>query len=191
MIINDPQSSEKHPAIDLQVVRSGSPENWQFLLAYTATKNDTLVGHPFNRAAEWSPNQEINTGDQTTQRDVPHLGAVSPAVWHRGIGELQQRERGAAVPPGAAARGRQIPTFVINTDPLGTMQLPTTNYVDLRLDKSFRLVGAQTTVGAGELLQPAECEHHSNVESASRADLPVPDAVLRPRLMEFGVKYAF
>jgi hypothetical protein len=57
----------KHTAIDLQVVKRIS-DDWQFLASYTATKNDAKVGHPLNRAAEYNPNAEINTGDQSTQK---------------------------------------------------------------------------------------------------------------------------
>lgn len=190
MIINDPNSSERHTAVDLQVVKRIS-DNWQVLASYTATFNDAKVGHPLNRAAEYNPNAEINTGDQSTQRTfrasglyrLPYGVAVS-ANFNSESGAPQSRQvllRG----------GTQIPTFVINTDPLGTLQLPTTSYVDLRIDKSFELVQRQRVTLRVNFFNLLNANTIQTWNQRAGPTYLYPTLILRPRLMEFGVQYTF
>jgi hypothetical protein len=190
MNINDPRSSETHTAIDLQVVKRIS-NDWQFLAAYTATKNDGLVGHPLNRAAEYNPNAEINTGDKSTQTTfrmsglyrLPYGVAVS-ANFNSESGAPQSRQvlvRG----------GTQIPNFVINTDPLGTLRLPTTSYVDLRIDKSFQLLGSQRVAVRVNFFNLLNANTIQTWNQRAGATYLYPTLILRPRLMEFGAQYTF
>jgi len=190
MFVNDPRSAEKHFVVDLQLIKRIS-QNWQFLLSYTSVKNDTFVGHPTNRAAQLEPNQEINMGDQTTQRTfrvsglyrLPRGIAVS-ANFNSESGAPQSRQvlmRG----------GITIPTFVINTDPLGTIQLPTTNYVDLRLDKSFALGQSQRVAFRVNFFNLLNANTVQTWNQRAGSTYLYPTLVLRPRLMEFGVHYTF
>jgi hypothetical protein len=142
MIISDPNSSEKHTAVDLQVVKRIS-DNWQLLGFYTVTRNDAVVGHPLNRAAEYNPNAEINTGDQSTQRTF-RVSGLYRLRYGVAVSANFNSESGAPQSRQVLLRGGvSIPTFVIDADPLGTLKLPTTSYVDLRIDKSFELVQRQ------------------------------------------------
>jgi hypothetical protein len=190
MIVNDPRAAEKHYVADLQVVKRIS-QNWQFLLSYTATKNDTFVGHPNNQAAFLEPNQEINAGDHTTQQTfrisglyrLPYGVAVS-ANYNSESGAPQSRQvlmRG----------GTTIPTFVINTDPLGSIQLPTTQYVDLRLDKTFKLVNTHTMAVRVNFFNLLNANTIQTWNQRAGPTFLYPTLVLRPRLMEFGVNYRF
>jgi hypothetical protein len=104
MIINDPKSSERHTAIDLQVVKRIS-DNWQFLASYTARLNDAEVGPlRLNRAARYNRTPEINTGDQSTQRTFRCLGFYRLPYWHRRLGQLQQLRAGRRSRGRSAAR---------------------------------------------------------------------------------------
>ena len=190
MIINDPKSSERHTAIDLQVQKRIS-DNWQFLASYTVTMNDAVIGHPLNRAAEYNPNAEINTGDQSTQRTfrvsgfyrLPY-GIAASANFNSESGAPQSRQvllRG----------GAQIPTFVINTDPLGTLKLPTTSYVDLRLDKSFEVLERQRLTLRVNFFNLLNANTTQTWNQRAGPTYLYPTLILRPRLMEFGVQYAF
>ena len=190
MIINDPRSSETHTAVDLQLVKRIS-NNWQFLAAYTATKNDGFVGHPLNRAAEYNPNAEINTGDKSTQTTfrmsglyrLPYGVAVS-ANFNSESGAPQSRQvlvRG----------GTQIPNFVINTDPLGTLKLPTTSYVDLRIDKSFQVLGSQRVAVRVNFFNLLNANTIQTWNQRAGPTYLYPTLILRPRLMEFGAQYTF
>jgi hypothetical protein len=190
MFINDPGSAETHKAIDLQLVKRIS-QNWQLLVAYTATKNDTLVGHPQNRAANFEPNQEINTGDKSTQKTfrisglyrLPYGVSVS-ANFNNESGVPQSRQvlvRG----------GAQIPNIVLNTDPLGTISLPTVRVVDLRVDKSFALRGSHRVAMRVNFYNLNNASAITAWTLRSGPTYLVPTAILKPRIMEFGLSYTF
>ena len=190
MIVNDPRADEKHVAVDLQLIKRIS-QNWQFLMAYTATKNDTFVGHPSNRAAVLEPNQEINTGDKSTQKTF-RMSGLYRLPYGVAVSMNYNSESGAPQSRQVLARGgTTIPTFVLNTDPLGTIQLPTTQYVDLRIDKSFRLVGAQRMSVRVNFFNLLNANTIQTWNQRAGATFQFPTLVLRPRLMEFGVNYTF
>jgi carboxypeptidase family protein len=187
--INDQRSAETHRVIDMQVIKRIS-SNWQFLISYTATKNNTLVGHPSNRAANYDPNQEINTGDHTTQKTfrisglyrLPY-GVSASANFDSETGIPQARQvllRG----------GAQTPTFVINACPLGCVTLPTTNVVDVRFDKSFA-VGRQKVSARVNFYNLTNANQAVTWNLRSGPTYLVPTVILRPRVVEFGVSYSF
>ena len=190
MIINDPASSERHTAADIQVVKRIS-NNWQFLTSYTVTKNDAVVGHPANRAAEYNPNAEINTGDQSTQRTF-RMSGFYRLPYGVAISANFNSESGAPQSRQVLVRGGvQIPNIVINTDPLGTLQLPTTKYIDLRIDKSFRIVGAERVAVRVNFFNLLNANTVQTWNQRAGATYLFPTLILRPRLMEFGVQYTF
>ena len=90
-----------------------------------------------------------------------------------------------------ARGGITIPTFVINTDPLGTIQLPTTQYVDLRVDKSFQLVRDQRMSVRVNFFNLLNANTVQTWNQRAGPTYLYPTLVLRPRLMEFGVNYTF
>jgi hypothetical protein len=87
--------------------------------------------------------------------------------------------------------GTQIPTFVINTDPLGTLKLPTTSYVDLRLDKSFEVLQRQRLTLRVNFFNLLNANTTQTWNQRAGPTYLYPTLILRPRLMEFGVQYAF
>ena len=102
MIINDPRSSERHTPSTCRS-SSGSPT--------TGSSSRRIRPRTTTR---WSGTLESCRGVQPERRNqhrrsidaanVPCLGVLSPAVRHRRVGELQQRERGTAVEAGPAPR---------------------------------------------------------------------------------------
>jgi hypothetical protein len=187
--INDPRSAETHRVIDMQVIKRIS-SNWQFLISFTATKNNTLVGHPSNRAANYDPNQEINSGDHTTQKTF-RISGLYRLPYGVSASANFDSETGTPLARQVLLRGgAQIPTFVINACPLGCVTLPTTNVIDVRFDKSF-------TMGRQKVAARVNFYNLTNANEATAWNLRsgptylVPTVILRPRVVEFGVSYAF
>ena len=129
MIVNDPNGNEKHKSIDLQLTKRMS-RRWQFLVSYGAVKNDFPLPRPadFSRAIpQYNPNVDINSANHTWE----WVGKVSgiyvlpaqvdvSANFNYQSGNPQARQvlfRG----------GQQIPTRVLNVEPLGSLRLPNTN----------------------------------------------------------------
>jgi hypothetical protein len=87
--------------------------------------------------------------------------------------------------------GVSIPTFVINTDPLGTLHLPTTSYVDLRVDKSFELPQRQRVTLRVNFFNLLNANTTQTWNQRAGPTYLYPTLILRPRLMEFGIQYMF
>jgi hypothetical protein len=190
-IVNVDAMAEKHAAVDLQLIKRIS-NNWQFLVAYAATKNNTpyFRADGRQRAIALDPNLTINSADRTTQHTfrisglyrLP-LGFALSANYNRESGIPQARQvlvRG----------GRQIPQLVLNAEPLGSFYLPATNVLDLRVNKSFRIGAHQIATRVNFFNINNSNAIRSWTVRAGSAYLR-PTGIMRPRIVEFGVSYTF
>jgi len=87
--------------------------------------------------------------------------------------------------------GRQIPTIVLNVEPIGSFHLPDLNVVDIRLQKTFsggKALRVTPRVNIYNLL-------NSNVITAwnvrSGTTFKKPSAILPARIVEFGAAVTF
>jgi hypothetical protein len=80
---------------------------------------------------------------------------------------------------------------VINTDPLGTLKLPTTSYVDLRVEKSFELPQRQRVSVRVNFFNLLNANTTQTWNQRAGPTYLYPTLILRPRLMEFGAQYTF
>lgn len=189
-IVNDDRSAETHKGLDLQLIKRIS-HNWQFLVAYTATKNNTFVGHPSNRAANLEPNQEINTGDHTVQKTF-RISGLYRLPYGVGISANFNSESGTPQARQVFLRGgTQVPNIVINATPIGSVILPTTNVVDLRLDKSFQLPGHHKASVRVNFYNLGNASTITAWNLRSGNTYLAPTTILRPRIAELGFQYSF
>jgi hypothetical protein len=194
IISNDLGLIETHKAIDAQLVKRIS-SGWQFLAAFSATKNNIpLVRSPSGNRfiPQWNPNVEINNSDRTWE----WIGKISGTYMLPAQVSLSanfNHERGAPQARQVLFRGgRQIPTMVLNVEPLGSLRLPNTNIVDVRVDKSFRLPNNGHRVALRLNLYNAL--NASTVLSRtlrSGSAYLRPTSIVRPRIVEVGVQYTF
>jgi hypothetical protein len=192
--INDPRSTEHHTTAEFQLTKRYS-RRLQFLASYSATKNDTLVpvltGLVLNAPSTFDPNAEINTGDHTWE----WLGRASGVyTFPANVSVAANFDNRSGQPLARTAlftAGKQIPSIVLNVDPIGTLRLPTTHVLDVRIDKSF-------TFGNGRKLAPRVNIYNVlnsntvtgwNTLSGSRYLLP--STIVRPRIVEFAATYTF
>jgi hypothetical protein len=190
MIVDDPRAAETHRAIDVQLIKRLS-NRWQFLTAYTATKNNTLVGHPGNRAANLEPNQEINQGDKTWEW-IYRLSGIYMMPYGVSVSANFNHESGVAQARQVLVRGgAQIPNIVLNADPLGSLRLPHTNVVDFRVDKSFTVRGSQRVALRVNLYNALNAGAVTAWTLRAGTAYLRPTTILRPRIVEGGITYTF
>lgn len=194
MVINDPRSTERHRTVELSVNKRFS-RRWQLMASYSATKNSTLVpgqsGLVLTSPPNFDPNTEFNTGDNTWE----WLGRVSAVYVFPGTVNLSVNFDHRSGTPQARqvlfSGGLQIPTIVLNVDPVGTLRLPNTNVVDLRVGKEFKLPG-------GKRLSPRlnvyNVTNSNTVVARNLRSGPsylLPSGILRPRIMELSMAFTY
>jgi hypothetical protein len=141
MLVNDPAADSSFKTIEVGTTKRLS-HSWQLNASYAATKRHIPNGVGDNYTP-YNPNSEINTTDDTWE----WLGKISAGVilpyqivasvnYENRSGEPQARQvlfRG----------GKQVPSLVVNVEPIGSIRLPTTNVVDVRAEKQFGLGGGR------------------------------------------------
>jgi hypothetical protein len=146
MLINDPASNSSFKTIEVGTTKRLS-RRWQLNASYAATKrhipNGVASSAQGDSFSAYNPNTEINTTDDNWE----WLGKVAAGVllpygivtsinYENRSGEPQARQvlfRG----------GKQVPSLVVNVEPLGSIRLPSTNIVDVRAEKQFGLGGGR------------------------------------------------
>jgi carboxypeptidase family protein len=191
MFVNDPNYVNTWGTLDVALVRRLA-NRWQVQGSYTATKkNMQFVESGEQRpTAPLTPNDEIFAKDQTWD----WLAKVSGSV--RLPFDILASENYQLIsgPPRAAqvllTGGRQVPSVVVNAEPLGSFRLPTVHMVDFRLEKAFPIAAARLRVRA-------DVFNLLNVNVATATNLRVgstfnvPTAIVPPRIVQFGATYAF
>jgi hypothetical protein len=194
VISNDFGLLETHRALDVQLIKRIS-SGWQFLASFSATKNDiplvrSSAGNRF--IPPWNPNFDINNSDHTWEWVGKVSGTyVLPADVSFSGNFIH--ERGAPEARQVLLRGgTTIPTQVINADPLGSLRLPSTNVLDFRVDKSFRLPSTNHRVALRLNLYNA-LNASTVLARTLRAGTSYlrPTSILRPRIAEVGATYTF
>jgi hypothetical protein len=194
IIGNDLGLIETHKAVDVQLIKRIS-NGWQFLTAFSATKNNIpLVRSPAGNRfiPQWNPNVEINNSDRTWEWIGKISGTyVLPA--QVSVSANFNHERGAPQARQVLFRGgRQIPTMVLNVEPLGSIRLPNTNIVDFRVDKSFRLPNNGHRVALRlNLYNALNASTVLTRTLRSGSAYLRPTSIVRPRIVEVGAQYTF
>jgi hypothetical protein len=165
---------------------------WQFMASYSATKKNI----PVPQESAFTPNAEIFAADRTWEWVARASGAyvfpyevtVSANLEHRS-GDAQARQvlfRG----------GRQIPTIVLNVEPIGSLRLPHINFLDLRVEKTFRFQRSRQLTARLNIFNALNANTITarSVRSGATFLRPVlsgASPILPPRLVELSASYAF
>jgi hypothetical protein len=192
--IDDPRSNETHKTIEVAMTRRLTGR-WQVMASYSATKNDTLAPKPtgtgFPQAANLDPNTEINTGNQTWE----WLGRLSAVYVFPGqVTASANFDHRSGVPQARQALftgGRQIPSIVLNVEPIGSLRLPNTNVTDVRLEKSFSVLSGHKVLGRVSVYNVFNANTITAWNLRSGTTFLRPTAILRPRILEFSGSYTF
>jgi len=192
IIANDFGLIETHKALDLQLLKRIA-NRWQFLASYSVTKNDIpLVRSPDGTRyiPFWNPNVDINTSNHTWEWVAKVSGTyVLPA--QVSLSANFGHESGAPEARQVLFRGgQQTPTMVLNVEPIGSLRLPHTNVLDIRVDKAFLLQSHRVALRVN-LYNALNANAVLTRTLRSGAAYLRPTSILAPRIVEVGLTYAF
>ncbi len=185
-LFNPPGQDQTYKSFELTGSKRLS-RGWQFMAAYSATK----INAPFPDVATYDPNAEIFTANNTWEWS----GKVSGTYLFRyGLTAAAFFDHRSGT-PGARqvlfTGGKQIPSLLVNVEPVGTRRLPNTNTLDLRLEKTLRPArGGRVTVR----LNVYNALNVNTVNAwtlQSGASFLKATAYIPPRFFEFGASYNF
>ena len=196
MAVNDPRADYTYKTIEVALARR-LVQGWQFQTSFTATLQDVPFG---TNLQPYNPNTEINTALHNWERVYKASGSyVLP--WEVLASVNYTRLRGA---PQARqvllSGGATIRTLVVNAEALGSLRLPSTDLLDLRLGKRvsmgasrslefradiFNLLNINTVVSrqlrsGSTFLQPSQVAAGSTTQP-----------IVLPRIMHLGVTFSF
>jgi hypothetical protein len=202
MLINDPAANTSFRTIEVGTTKRLS-QRWQLNASYAATKRHIPNGVSSSATGDtysaYNPNTEINTTDNTWE----WLGKISAGVllpygivgavnYEHRSGEPQARQvlfRG----------GRQVPSLVVNVEPIGSLRLPSTNIVDLRAEKQFGLGSTRKLHVRFDVFNALNANTTLTRTIRSGANYLVPlgaggsaaRGILLPTIAQLGVQFAF
>jgi hypothetical protein len=162
--------------------------NWQFMASYSATKKHIV---PAQERTAFNPNVEIFAEDNTWEwmgrasgaYVFPYAVTFSMNYEHRS-GDAQARQvlfRG----------GQQVPSIVLNVEPIGSLRMPNFNFVDLRVEKAFRLGSTQKLSARLNIYNVLNSDTITERTVRAGANFLRPTAILPPRMFEVAASYSF
>jgi hypothetical protein len=160
---------------------------WQFQASYSATR----INIPYPSLSDYNPDAEINTSNQTWEWGGKASGTyifpldVTTSVFFNHVsGNPQAR---TVLFTGA----RQIGNLTLNVEPIGSLRLPNTNTLDLRLEKSFNFNRADKLTVRASVYNALNVNTVTTRILQSGANFLRPTAIIPPRFVEFGASYSF
>ncbi len=186
MLVKDPDATQTYKTIEVAGTKRLS-NRWQVMASYSATKLNVPVPAftPFN------PNEEINKTDRNWESLARLSGAyvlpgdvtTSFSFDHRsGLAQARQV---------LVTGGRQIPSIVLNVEPLGTRFDPSIDVMDLRVEKRFRLGDRQSVNAQVNVFNLLNVNTPTSVTYRSGPIFLQPTAIVLPRIVEFAATYRF
>lgn len=192
MFVNVPDYVNSWSTIEVAMVRRLA-NRWQVQGSYSATKkNMQFVESGEQRpTAPLTPNDEIFASDKTWDWLVKASGSYQ-LPWDVLVSENYQIISGA---PRAAqvllSGGVQIPSLVVNAEPLGSFFLPTQHVLDLRVEKAVRLWGASRLRLRADVFNSLNINVATAVNQRVGATFRVPTAIVPPRIVALAATFAF
>ena len=152
--------------------------------AFDSFNTDHVVGN-------YEPNEEIFRADRTWDWDSKVLASYSfPADvmlstnFHHQSGEAYARQV-------RFTGGVTIPAIVLNVEEIGAHRLPSLNLLTFRIEKGFRLAGANRVAIRLDLHNALNANTVIENTPRSGADFLQPRAIIGPRVAEVSATYTF
>ena len=178
--------------------------NWQLLASYSGTQRrvpfqlpPSSNGNPqseFNgnvESAPLNPNAEINSLDEGWESSAKLSGVyrfpfdlLTSVNYERRSGFYWAR----------AVRftgGKTITSLTVYVEPLDTRQLPPTNQLDVRFEKTFKLVKGQRLAVRTNVFNIINANTVIDVTRLSGPNFNKPTVIMDPRIFEFSTTYSF
>lgn len=188
---NPPGANQSYKSIEFAAIKRMS-KGWQFQASYSATKiHMPITAATANALADYNPNAFINTANNTWEWGLKVSGTyvfpfqIATSAFFNSLSGVPQARTVLFT------GGRTIPSIVLNVEPLGSLFLPTTNTLDIRMEKTL------TLPKSGKLTVRATIYNATNINTItartvqSGANYLRPTAFVPPRFFEFGASYNF
>ncbi len=171
--------------------------NWQFNGSYSTTKENIPFGTgnctgtlcPGGTLA-YTPNSQIFIADHTRE----WLGKLSGAyLFSRGFVASVNYENRSGIteaPQQLFTGGKQIPSIVLNTAPIGTLRLPTLNTLALRIAKTFNF-GGRKLEGRVNMFNALNINKALTDNVRVGPNFGMPTTFVLPRIVEVSLAYNF
>lgn len=188
--MNDDKANSSFKTLEFQVARRYA-QNWQFRASYSATKKDipltTNVGN--NQTGFFNtqdPNAEIFVADNTWEW-IFRSGGSSLFPYSILASANFSHESGVAWARRVElSGGRQVPTLVVNVEPIGTRRLDNLNLLDLRGEKRFSVGNGQQLVARLNLYNAFNRPTVLGVQMLSGPRFNTVTSIVSPRILEWG-----
>jgi hypothetical protein len=185
-LANDPDATQTYKTIELAGTKRLS-NRWQLNASYSATK----LNVPVAAYSALNPNEEILAANRAWEwlgrlsgaYILPMDVTLSMGFDHRG-GLARARQV-------LLTGGTQVPSFVVNAEPIGSLRDPNTNILDFRVDKRFNLTTSRSMHVQLNIFNVMNVNTPTGVTYRSGASFLVPTGIVLPRIAEFSATYTF
>jgi hypothetical protein len=194
-VVNDDTANSSFRTLEAQVARRYAG-NWQFRASYSATKkNIPLVTNVGNNLTGFlntqDPNAEIFTSDNTWEWIFRTGGSYLFPYDVLGSANFSHESGNPWARRVEFGGGRQIPTLVVNVEPIGTRRLDNLNLLDLRGEKRFSLGSGQVFVVRLNLYNALNKPTVLGVQPLSGPRFNTVTSIVSPRILEWSLSYTF
>ncbi len=198
VLTNDPKADYSVKSVEFAVSKRYS-SGWQVMASYSAAKKNIPIssglvpsegGSPV-QAGDFNPNAEIFTADRTWEWGTKVSGAYSFPAEVMVSANFESRSGIPWARQVLFTGGRTIPSIVLNVEPIGTRRLPTTNLLDLRVEKRFSLAGQQSVTGRVNVFNILNSNTVQALTMRAGPSFLRPTRIMPPRILEFSASYAF
>jgi outer membrane receptor protein involved in Fe transport len=172
--------------VELAAVRRLS-RGWQFLTSYSATHSDA----PFVNQSPYTPNAEINMASRYWEWNVKASGSFA---FPYGVTASTNEDYRSGAPTARTVLvrgGQEIPSIVLNAEPVGSIHLPNTNLLDLRLEKKIKVPAGRRMLVRLNLYNALNANAATALNVRSGPAYLLPMAIVPPRILEFSASYWF
>jgi hypothetical protein len=167
---------------------------WQFQGSFSATRANLQFPMPLESypgLVTLTPNDEIFQYDRTWQ----WLGKATASYqfpWDLLASAQYQRVSGLPYARQVLLTGgKQITSLVVNVEPVGARRLPDMNQLDLRLEKTLRLVAGTKLSVRIEVFNALNTNVPLGVTTRSGPQFGVPTSITPPRIGMVSASFVF
>jgi hypothetical protein len=198
MFINDPNIDQTFKSIELGVAKRSS-DGWMLNFSYMATKKNVplFAGQQISevdslaRNADYNPNPEINHSDQTWEWNGHVSGSYELPYGIQAAGNYQFRSGRPYAREVLFRGGRTITNLAVLVEPYGSQHFPDLHMVDVRFEKRFSLGRGQNVSARANIYNLMNKSTPTDIDFRSGPTYGLTEAIIQPRIMDFGFVYSF
>ena len=184
-LFNDPNSEGHYTSYEFAASKRIS-NRWQMMASYSTTR----LNVPHSAESNYNPISEINDGSFYRE----WLGKVSGVyIFPKDVSVAVNYDHRSGTPQ-ARTLSVAFPrsgNVTVSMDRTGTIRLPNTNLVDLRVEKSFRVAGSHRITARLNVYNLLNAGTVTARTTLSGANYLRPTAIAPPRILDIGGSYSF